>query len=44
MALDRRPAHVDDVDRHATGPLSVSLRWGLGWTIVIATLGAAPGR
>ncbi|HZB42548.1 MAG TPA: hypothetical protein VE487_16365 [Ilumatobacter sp.] len=43
MALDRKPEIVDDIDRHATGPLAVSLRWGLGWTVVIATLGAAPG-
>jgi hypothetical protein len=43
MALDRNPTMVDEMDRHATGPLTASLRWGLGWTIVVAALGASAG-
>jgi hypothetical protein len=43
MALDRKPAMVDEMDGNATGPLTASLRWGLGWTIVVATLGASAG-
>jgi len=39
MALDANPVIVDKSDRLSTGPLTASLRWGLGWTIVAATLG-----
>ena len=39
MALDAGSAIVDTTDRRSTGPLTASLRWGLGWTIVAATLG-----
>jgi hypothetical protein len=39
MALDTNAAMVDKTDRRSTGPLTASLRWGLGWTIVAATLG-----
>jgi hypothetical protein len=41
MALDTKPVSVDDRARHSTGPLAASLRWGLGWTIVAATLGTS---
>ena len=39
MALDTKPVRVDDMARHSTGPLPASLRWGLGWTVLVATLG-----
>jgi hypothetical protein len=31
------------VQPSTAGPLSARLRWGLGWTIVVATLGASVG-
>ena len=43
MALDHDPAMVNDMDRHPTGPLTASLRWGLRWTIVVAAVGASAG-
>jgi hypothetical protein len=39
MALDANPVIVDKSDRPSTGPLTATLRWGLGWTVVAATLG-----
>ena len=41
MALDTAPVRVGDPERHSAGPLAASLRWGLGWTIVAATLGTS---
>jgi hypothetical protein len=43
MALDRCPAIASGTERDATRPLTASLRWGLGWTIVVASLGASAG-
>jgi hypothetical protein len=40
MALDVDAAQVHGVHRASPGPLAASLRWGLGWTIVVASLGA----
>ena len=36
---DRAPHHA----AYTARPLSASLRWGLGWTVVLATLGATAG-
>jgi hypothetical protein len=42
MALDTRVApHAPQQD--CGRPVIASLRWGLGWTIVVATLGATAG-
>jgi hypothetical protein len=43
MALDTNAPIVDKTDRQPTGPLTASLRWGLGWTIVAVTLGTTAG-
>jgi hypothetical protein len=43
MALDRNPPTSTDMDLHATGPLTASLRWGLRWTIVVAAVGTSAG-
>ena len=43
MALDAGVAPSGGRPRAARGPLTASLRWGLGWTVVAATLGAAAG-
>jgi hypothetical protein len=39
MALDVKAAQVQVVHRASAGPLAASLRWGLGWTIVVASFG-----
>jgi hypothetical protein len=37
MALDTGRAVVDDpMDRRSSSPLTASLRWGLGWTVLVA--------
>ena len=43
MALDAGAAPSSERRREPAGPLGASLRWGLGWTIVVATLGATAG-
>ena len=43
MALDAGAAPSSARRRDPAGPLGASLRWGLGWTIVVATLGATAG-
>jgi hypothetical protein len=41
FALETNAPIVNDTGRRSTGPLTASLRWGLEWTIVAATLGSA---
>jgi hypothetical protein len=41
MALDRGAQPLPPRPGQHTGPLSASLRWGLGWTVIAATLAAA---
>jgi hypothetical protein len=43
MALDGSASPSGERHRDHVGPLGASLRWGLGWTIVVATLGATAG-
>ena len=43
MAHNNQPASVQSMDHQSTSPLSAGLRWGLGWTIIVATIGASVG-
>lgn len=43
MALDCAAPQTVERGRAPSRPLSASLRWGLGWTAVVVTLGATAG-
>ena len=43
MALDAAAPIRRERGRDPARPLVASLRWGLGWTLVVATLGATTG-
>ena len=43
MALDGTAPPSRPHDDHATRPLAASLRWALGWTVLVAGLGSAAG-
>lgn len=43
MSLDIDARRGDEHGRDTARPLMASLRWGLGWTVVVAALGAAAG-